>query len=150
MMLQALEKEHRGLLASLQGPITAFIMDMLPVSGGRGGWGGGMGGWRSGWLAGWLARWLGGWLADWSGTDLAYVCLEAEGCVLHETETETELPRSTDTSPDGCCARIARQDTNLEMLCCQPAHALNHVWLAHPHRALPLPPPCASLCPPTG
>ncbi len=32
MMLQALEKEHRALLASLQGPITAFILDMLPVS----------------------------------------------------------------------------------------------------------------------
>jgi hypothetical protein len=31
MMLQALEKEHRGLLNSLQGPIIAFIMDMLPV-----------------------------------------------------------------------------------------------------------------------
>jgi hypothetical protein len=31
MMLQALEKEHRGLLYSLQGPIIAFIMDMLPV-----------------------------------------------------------------------------------------------------------------------
>lgn len=36
MMLQALEKEHRWLLQSLQGPIIAFVMDMLPVSqGGR-------------------------------------------------------------------------------------------------------------------
>lgn len=32
MMLQALEKEHRWLLNSLQGPIITFIMDMLPVS----------------------------------------------------------------------------------------------------------------------
>lgn len=32
MMLQALEKEHRWLLSSLQGPIIAFILDMLPVS----------------------------------------------------------------------------------------------------------------------
>lgn len=38
MILQALEKEHRWLLNSLQGPIITFIMDMLPVSEGvRGG-----------------------------------------------------------------------------------------------------------------
>jgi hypothetical protein len=51
MMLQALEKEHRWLFASLQGPIIAFVMDLLPVSfgggvqgrGARGGGGGGGG-----------------------------------------------------------------------------------------------------------
>lgn len=32
LMLQALEKEHKGLLNTLQGPIIAYIIDMLPVS----------------------------------------------------------------------------------------------------------------------
>jgi len=31
LMLQALEKEHKGLLNTLQGPIIAYVMDMLPV-----------------------------------------------------------------------------------------------------------------------
>ena len=31
LMLQALDKEHRGLMHTLQGPIIAFILDMLPV-----------------------------------------------------------------------------------------------------------------------
>lgn len=55
MMLQALEKEHRWLFASLQGPIIAFVMDLLPVSfgggvqgrGARGGGGGGVSGFLS-------------------------------------------------------------------------------------------------------
>jgi hypothetical protein len=41
MMLQALEKEHRWLFTSLQGPIIAFVMDLLPVSVGWWGWMGG-------------------------------------------------------------------------------------------------------------
>lgn len=71
LMLQALEKEHKGLVNTLQGPIIAFIMDMLPVGGyAQHGWTDnvclhyGRGGFTTG--GGKSARQAGGWAHTWA------------------------------------------------------------------------------------